>query len=292
MANVAHSTLTGSNLHEPRGADTAAAGEVYVANGSGSGAWTASGTVVTGMIADFYTPIAPTGWLELNGAAVSTTTYASLYTALTIQQTGSRGSGSALITGLTSTANMKIGYYIFGTGINVGTKILSVDSSTQVTMDANAVSSGSNTVIVSPCALGVGTFTLPDLTTVGRYRRSRASSLQIGLTQGDQNQSHTHTGLTSFSGSHGHTVTISDPSHTHTIDSGGAVYLHVAAGGVYAAGVGGTGAGSVPTAQNAFTGISATVDTQGSHDHSLSMSTNGGTEARPLTLVVMTCIKT
>lgn len=35
-----HKDLTGTELHEPKGADTAAAGTVYVANGSGSGTWT------------------------------------------------------------------------------------------------------------------------------------------------------------------------------------------------------------------------------------------------------------
>ncbi len=35
-----HKDLTGAELHEPKGASTAAAGSVYVANGSGSGAWT------------------------------------------------------------------------------------------------------------------------------------------------------------------------------------------------------------------------------------------------------------
>jgi hypothetical protein len=34
-----HSDLTGSDLHEPKGAATANANEVYVANGSGSGVW-------------------------------------------------------------------------------------------------------------------------------------------------------------------------------------------------------------------------------------------------------------
>ena len=35
-----HSTLTGSNLHEPKGAASASSGEVYVADGAASGAWT------------------------------------------------------------------------------------------------------------------------------------------------------------------------------------------------------------------------------------------------------------
>ena len=39
MANVEHSSLTGSALHEPKGTSTANSGEAYVANGSGSGTW-------------------------------------------------------------------------------------------------------------------------------------------------------------------------------------------------------------------------------------------------------------
>lgn len=34
-----HSALTGADLHEPKGADTAAANTVYVADGLGSGVW-------------------------------------------------------------------------------------------------------------------------------------------------------------------------------------------------------------------------------------------------------------
>lgn len=36
---VEHSLLTGASLHEPKGADSASAGEVYVADGLGSGDW-------------------------------------------------------------------------------------------------------------------------------------------------------------------------------------------------------------------------------------------------------------
>lgn len=38
MASV-HSTLTGADLHEPKGADGATANTVYIANGLGSGVW-------------------------------------------------------------------------------------------------------------------------------------------------------------------------------------------------------------------------------------------------------------
>jgi len=34
-----HRNLTGDSLHEPKGVESATAGQVYVANGTGSGAW-------------------------------------------------------------------------------------------------------------------------------------------------------------------------------------------------------------------------------------------------------------
>ena len=38
---AAHSTLTGADLHEPKGVAAASAGQIYIADGAGSGAWTA-----------------------------------------------------------------------------------------------------------------------------------------------------------------------------------------------------------------------------------------------------------
>lgn len=40
MANIQHSVLTDPNIHEPKGISTALDGEVYRANGAGSGVWT------------------------------------------------------------------------------------------------------------------------------------------------------------------------------------------------------------------------------------------------------------
>lgn len=39
MATVQHSDLTGANLHEPKGIEGASSGQVYIADGAGSGAW-------------------------------------------------------------------------------------------------------------------------------------------------------------------------------------------------------------------------------------------------------------
>ncbi|MDB4817127.1 hypothetical protein OAH58_00920 [bacterium] len=55
MANVQHSALTGSDLHEPKGVASATAGKVYISNGSGSGAWTSAGEIITGYIEDVST---------------------------------------------------------------------------------------------------------------------------------------------------------------------------------------------------------------------------------------------
>lgn len=267
---------------------------MYIANGSGSGSWTISEAVVTGMIADFATPLAPTGWLECDGSDVSTTTYNALYTAMTIQQTGSRGVGSAIITGLTSTTNMKSGYYVFGTGIASGTTISSVDSATQITLSGTAGSSGSSTVIVSPWLLNTGTIRVPNCTTSGRFRRSRTSSTIVGALQADQNQAHTHTGTTvGASGDHTHAglTNLGGVDHTHT-------YLrrnnlsNFAGGGASNAWqtdtTGTTDGASAYLHDHSFTTGGQNAD----HIHGFITSSNGGTETRPLAIVVITCVKT
>tara|TARA_R110002020_G_scaffold133108_4_gene297060 strand:- start:14792 stop:15361 length:570 start_codon:yes stop_codon:yes gene_type:complete len=44
---IQHNTITGSDLHEPKGVAAAAANKVYVSNGSASGTWTTLSTSVT-----------------------------------------------------------------------------------------------------------------------------------------------------------------------------------------------------------------------------------------------------
>ncbi len=55
MANVQHSVLSGGDLHEPKGVASATAGKVYISDGSGSGAWTSAGEIITGYIDDVST---------------------------------------------------------------------------------------------------------------------------------------------------------------------------------------------------------------------------------------------
>lgn len=58
----------------------------------------------------------------------------------TITRSGNRTSGSPIITGLSSTTEFRAGQFITGTGIPAQTKILTVDSGSQITLDANATS--------------------------------------------------------------------------------------------------------------------------------------------------------
>jgi hypothetical protein len=80
MATVQHSALTDPNIHEPKGVSTAAAGKVYVANGSGSGNWvypaghaygdmyiTGSSTAQTLPAASAKAKLNPTGAWTANG---------------------------------------------------------------------------------------------------------------------------------------------------------------------------------------------------------------------------------
>lgn len=69
MTTTIHKNLTGADLHEPKGADTALAGRVYVSNGSGSGVWTDAATVITntafttGDLKPTHKTAADSGWI-------------------------------------------------------------------------------------------------------------------------------------------------------------------------------------------------------------------------------------
>lgn len=128
--------------------------------------------IPTGTIIDFGGPLAPTGFLVCDGSAISRTTYAALLTAITNTQNGTTTNLSAVVTGLTDTSWMYEGMKIEGTGIPSGTSILTIDSGTQITMDANATASATVPIQFFPWSNGNGTttFNVPDLrrrTTIG-----------------------------------------------------------------------------------------------------------------------------
>lgn len=310
MSNVSHASLTGAELHEPKGVAVAGLGEVYVADGAGSGNWANVGTSsFTGMIADFTWPVVQAGWLELDGTDINTTTFAALYAVMTIQQSGTRTNGSAIITSLSSTFNIRAGYYVFGSGIASGTTVLSIDSPNQITLSATASSSGNGIVAVSPWLLNAGTIRLPNLSAAGRYRRSRTASTAVGQLQADQNKAHTHavTGDTgSVSSDHTHnfsgTTTTESVAHTHALGaSQNAFIVSVNNGGGASQGnlvntSASVSAGLTTGSESAlhthsYSGTTTGISANHSHPFSATSASDGGSETRPLSIVVMTCVK-
>jgi hypothetical protein len=87
MATISHTALSGNDLHEPLGVDTAAAGKVYLSDGAGSGDW------VT-LISQAYEDYGDTGTAQnlTSGAWVDLTNDgAGTYTSTTYKAPGSTG---------------------------------------------------------------------------------------------------------------------------------------------------------------------------------------------------------
>jgi hypothetical protein len=129
------------------------------------------------------------GWYYCDGSNKNRVTDAPLFNAITIQQTGLVTSGSAVITGLADTTNggntpMSPGMPLSGVGIPSNAVILSVDSSTQVTMSANATGGGTTPLVFAPYGVGDGstTFGLPNHAYIG-VGRDNASGSASNITQ-------------------------------------------------------------------------------------------------------------
>lgn len=134
---------------------------------------------------------------------------------------------------------------------------------------------------------GTTTFGVPNLHDTGRFRRSRSAAVAAGTAQGNTVGTHTHTGTTASAGAHSHTATVADPTHAHTYTSPtGAATAIAQAGSSF------LNASGPLTTGAAATGITVSIDTQGSHTHTFTTDAAGGTETRPESFVVVTCIKT
>lgn len=118
----------------------------------------------SGDIKETACPVLQTGWYYCDGSNKNRVTDVNLFNAITIQQTGTTTSASAVVTGLSDTSNMSPGMFISGTGIPAAAQILSIDSSTQITLTANATGSSTTPLVIAPYGVGDGstTFGLPN----------------------------------------------------------------------------------------------------------------------------------
>ena len=91
---IQHNLITGSDLHEPKGVAAASANKVYVANGSGSGAWSILSTTSLALPKGkfyFYNIGSPYTLAHSGSTAkVAPTTIASGYAGLVTEATSAR----------------------------------------------------------------------------------------------------------------------------------------------------------------------------------------------------------
>jgi microcystin-dependent protein len=89
MADVIeHAIIQNQHLHEPKGISTASKGQVYVADGSGSGAWDTisilevSSAYPIGSVMPYAGTVPPTGWLFCYGQVVGRAEYPALFSVI------------------------------------------------------------------------------------------------------------------------------------------------------------------------------------------------------------------
>lgn len=166
-----------------------------------------------GSILQFSGLKVPYGWLKCDGSAVSRTTYADLWSAIHVEVTGTRTSGSGVITGISSTADLHAGLPVKGTGIAASSYILTVDSATQITLTQNASSSGTDTLSFAPYGDGDGstTFSLP------KFHGTAYNDARVPIGYGAISLGNSHPwALGGSGGTYQHTLTEDEmPSHSH-----------------------------------------------------------------------------
>jgi hypothetical protein len=155
------------------------------------------------------------------------------------------------------------------------------------------------------------TFTLPDMTDTGRFLRSRHTGVDAGDTQANAIKSHTHdvTGTAASGGAHSHTISITDPGHTHftlantQVALGSAPTASNQVARSYVADtfnsyttIGSATAATVGLSSSEETGVTASSNSTGAHTHdttgTAAAHSGAETETRPEALAVIMCIKT
>jgi microcystin-dependent protein len=219
-------------------------------------------SVPPGMLSMFAMIWAPAGYLMADGSAISRTTYANLFNAITYAVTCNTTSGSNSITATSLNSGWFVGMPISGPGIPAGVTITAANGTTTFTISANATATATGiTARVCPFGNGDGstTFNVPDL----RGRVIRGWDAGAGVDLNRILGSYQADGL----GSHNHGVT--DPGHFHSLGvTTGTAYT---AGGVFSAIAGSTNTGSKATG--------------------ISINNTGGAETLMKNVALVACIK-
>lgn len=233
---------------------------------------------------------APPGFLLCDGTAVSRASYADLFSAITLQVVGSTTNANNQITGVNAGTVTRIAASLIGSVISFpnvpnGTTITAA-SGTTVTLSANATATASTqTGYVMPWGQGDNstTFNVPDMRGRGAVGLgTHADVNRLGENEGNSvanrspKHAHTHAitlshSLTASSGG-AHTHSISDPTHSHSINGVGD-HSHALGGG--ATGLTTSGAWANYGSGASVTGTFTSTNNAGSHSHSMNAASTG-----------------
>ncbi|KFC73186.1 hypothetical protein FG93_01930 [Bosea sp. LC85] len=248
-------TNNATSLILPGGVNiTTAAGDQAVAIALGSGNWSiwsysrATGLPIANQAVPVGTVLDYVGWTPPDdnylfpfGQCVVRASYPALQSILGLTQAGTRVSGNATITGLADTSAFGAGMWVEGSGIQTGSTVVSLTSSS-ITLSLTATTSGTSDVTVyagAPCG-SASDIRLPDLrgrvvagrdnmggTAAGRLTAATVNGSPLGAAGGAETgtltiaQLPTVTPAGSISASVSGSVTISDPGHTHGVNASG-----------------------------------------------------------------------
>lgn len=174
---IEHSDIVSSETHEPKGAAAAQAGEVYVANGAGSGSWTdVAGAVKQGVynyndLATASTPIA----LTLAGTQYE----------LTNDGLGPQTLLTYSLAGLDNVWDVATDRFVFTDG-----PVLALGDTVDIRFDIEVTTTSANTGVEIDMECGIGGFNyqiavspLENFKSAGTYKIAR----WLGVYMGDSN---------------------------------------------------------------------------------------------------------
>lgn len=143
-----HRSMTGAQLHEPKGAASATANQVYVANGAGTGVWTDLSSIVpsthlTQGVYDYNDLVTATTAIDLT---VADTQYE-----LTNDGLGAFSNNTYALSGLADIWDTATNRFVFndGTGLSLGDTV-------DIRFDIEVTTTSANTAAGLALELGVG----------------------------------------------------------------------------------------------------------------------------------------